>query len=131
LVSGGNTLQISGAAVGLAAHVGAIAVLLLGYREFPAKVRRGALYKSAAALGAGWVLGIAVSWALLEVFPGSLARGDRLPYAVDRVIGFALADPDLFSGKPHVFLNDLLGLFGALALMAAAVVLFQSQRADN
>ncbi len=30
-----------------------------------------------------------------------------------------------------MFVNALLGLFGALALMAAAIVLFQSQRADN
>ena len=30
-----------------------------------------------------------------------------------------------------MFLNALLGLFGALALMAAAMVLFQSQRAEN
>ena len=30
-----------------------------------------------------------------------------------------------------MFLNALFGLFGALALMAAAVVLFQSQRAEN
>ena len=29
------------------------------------------------------------------------------------------------------FINALLGLFGALALMVAAVVLFQSQRAEN
>ena len=37
-----------------------------------------------------------------------------------------------FDGQhPHVFVNALLGLFGALALMAAAVVLFRSQRADD
>ena len=49
----------------------------------------------------------------------------------NRVIGFALADPDVFTGRPHVFLNAIFGLFGALALIAAAIVLFQSQRADN
>ena len=50
---------------------------------------------------------------------------------VNRVVGFALADPDLFTGQPHVLLNAIFGLFGALALIAAAIVLFQSQRADN
>ena len=44
---------------------------------------------------------------------------------------FAGADADTFSGHPHVFVNALLGLFGALALMVAAIVLFQSQRAEN
>ncbi|ETZ97717.1 hypothetical protein I545_6788 [Mycobacterium kansasii 662] len=47
------------------------------------------------------------------------------------VVGFALADPDLFTGRPHVFLNAIFGLFGAFALIAATIVLFQSQRADN
>jgi lysyl-tRNA synthetase class 2 len=132
LAAGDNTaLEIFGENFGLALHVAAIAVLVLGYREFWARVRRGALYKSAAVLVAGWAFGILLSWGLVELFPGSLARGDRLPYVVDRVIGFALADPDLFTGKPHVFLNDLFGLFGALALIAAAIVLFQSQRAEN
>ena len=44
---------------------------------------------------------------------------------------FAGADSSSFTGHPHVFVNALLGLFGALALMAAAIVLFRSQRAEN
>ncbi len=44
---------------------------------------------------------------------------------------FAGASSDSFTGHPHVFVNALLGLFGALALMVAAIVLFQSQRAEN
>lgn len=124
-------LEISGDGLGLVVHASAVVVLVLAYREFWAKVRHGALYKSAAVLIAGWAAGILVSWGLVELFPGSLPRGDRLPYVVNRVIGFALADPDLFNGKPHVILNVLFGLFGALALMAAAVALFQSQRAEN
>ena len=52
-------------------------------------------------------------------------------YALNRVSAFAGADSDSFSGHPHVFVNALLGLFGALALMVTAIVLFQSQRAEN
>ena len=115
-----------GGSLGLALHMAAIVLLVLGYREFWAKVRRGALYKAAAVLVALWAIGILLSWGLVEMFPGSLARQDRLPYVANRVIGFALADPDQFEGRPHVVLNALFGLFGALALMAAAVVLFQS-----
>ncbi len=104
---------------------------MLAYGEFWAKVRRGALFKAAAVLVAGNVIGILLAWGLLHLFPGSLQPDDRLEYAVNRVSGFAVATPDYFVGKPNVLLNALFGLFGALALMAAAVVLFQSQRAEN
>ena len=127
----GTKLEDVGEFLGLTVHVAALAIVLLAYREFWARVRRGALLKAAAVLLAGNVIGILLAWGLLEMFPGSLQRGYRLPYAVNRVSGFAAATPDFFVGKPNVLLNALFGLFGALALMAAAVVLFQSQRAEN
>ena len=127
----GSRLEDVGEFVGLTFHVTAIALLVLSYNEFSAKVRRGALLKAAAVLVAGNLVGIGLAWGLLQVFPGSLQPEYRLAYAVNRVSGFATATPDLFVGKPHVFVNALMGLFGALALMAAAVVLFQSQRAEN
>ena len=127
----GTRLEDVGEMLGLTIHVAAIVVLLLAYHEFWAKVRRGAVLKALAVLVAGNVIGILLAWGLLELFPGSLQRGYRLPYAVNRVSGFAVATPDYFIGKPNALLNALFGLFGALALMAAAVVLFQSQRADN
>ncbi|HZQ33183.1 MAG TPA: bifunctional lysylphosphatidylglycerol synthetase/lysine--tRNA ligase LysX, partial [Mycobacterium sp.] len=58
-------------------------------------------------------------------------RDELLPYAVNRVSGFALADPTLFTGRPHLVLTTLFGFFGAVALIAAAIVLFLSQRAVN
>jgi lysyl-tRNA synthetase class 2 len=127
----GSPLEDIGESLGLAFHIAAIAVLVLAWGEFSAKVRRGALVKAAAVLVAGNLLGIALAWGLLELFPGSLQPEYRLAYAVNRVSGFVTATPDLFVGKPHGILNALFGLFGALALMAAAVVLFQSQRAEN
>ncbi|MFM9035093.1 MAG: bifunctional lysylphosphatidylglycerol synthetase/lysine--tRNA ligase LysX [Mycobacterium sp.] len=126
----GTRLEDVGEFLGLTVHIAAIAVLVLAYREFGAKVRRGALLKAAAVLVAGNLLGILLGWILLRLFPGSL-QGDHLLYAINRVSGFAVAPPDFFVGKPQVPVNALLGLFGALALMAAAVVLFQSQRAEN
>ena len=127
----GSPLEDIGESLGLAFHIAAIAVLVLAWGEFSAKVRRGALVKAAAVLVAGNLLGIALAWGLLELFPASLQPENRLAYAVNRVSGFVTATPDLFVGKPHGILNALFGLFGALALMAAAVVLFQSQRAEN
>jgi lysyl-tRNA synthetase, class II len=132
IAAGDNTAaETFGENLGFAVHIVVIVLLVLGYREFWAKVRKAALFKAAVVLVAGDVIGILLSWGLVELFPGSLARQDRLPYVVNRVVGFALADPDLFTGRPHVLLNAIFGLFGALALIAATMVLFQSQRADN
>lgn len=127
----GTRWEDIGEFLGLTFHIAAIVVLVLAYGEFWAKVRRGALFKAAAVLVAGNVIGILLAWGLLQLFPGSLQPGYRFTYAVNRVSGFAVATPDFFVGKPNVLLNALFGLFGALALMAAAVVLFQSQRAEN
>jgi len=132
IAAGDNTpAEILGENLGFAVHVVAAVVLVLAYREFWAKVRSGALFKAAAVLVVAEAIGIVVSWGLVELWPGSLARQDRLPYVVNRVFGFALADSDLFSGRPHLILNAIFGLFGALALIAATIVLFQSQRAEN
>ncbi|WP_082948162.1 MULTISPECIES: bifunctional lysylphosphatidylglycerol synthetase/lysine--tRNA ligase LysX [unclassified Mycobacterium] len=132
MAAGDNTAaETFGENLGFAVHIVAIVLLVLAYREFWAKVRKGAMVKAAAVLVAGDVVGILVSWGLVELWPGTLARPDRLPYVANRVVGFALADPDLFTGKPHVFLNAIFGLFGALALILATIVLFQSQRAEN
>ena len=132
ILTGSETVIVDiGEVIGAGFHVAAIGFLILARPEFYAKVRRGALIKAAATLVAAMAIGTLVGWGLLELFPGSLARSDRPLYALNRVSAFAGADADTFSGHPHVFVNALLGLFGALALMVAAIVLFQSQRAEN
>ena len=127
----GSRFEDIGEFLGLGFHIVALAVLVAAYKEFWAKVRRGAVLKAVAVLVAVNVVGILLAWGLLELFPGSLQPDYRLPYAINRVSGFAVATPDFFVGRPQVFLNALFGLFGAVALMAAAIVLFQSQRAEN
>ncbi|MGV0645033.1 bifunctional lysylphosphatidylglycerol synthetase/lysine--tRNA ligase LysX [Mycolicibacterium sp. XJ2546] len=132
LVAGDETvMEEIGEVIGLVFHVAAILFLVLARREFWAKVRRGALVKAAATLILGMAIGTVIGWALLQAFPGTLTPDDRFWYALNRVSAFAGADASYFAGQPHVFVDALLGLFGALALMAAAVVLFQSQRAEN
>jgi lysyl-tRNA synthetase, class II len=126
-----SVLDDIGEVIGLAFHVAAILCLVLARKQFWAKVRRAALLKAAATLVATMAIFTLVGWALLESFPGSLAREDRFLYALNRVSAFAGAGSEAFSGHPHAFVNALLGLFGALALMVTAIVLFQSQRADN
>lgn len=133
LVAGDQpVLQEFGEIIGIVFHCAALGSLIVARNQFWARVRRGALIKATVGLLLGMGLGILVGWGLLELFPGTLDRGYRLLYAANRVAAFAGVDAGAFDGQqPHVFVNALLGLFGALALMAAAIVLFQSQRADN
>jgi lysyl-tRNA synthetase, class II len=132
LLTGDESAAVdAGEVMGLAFHVASIGLLLLAYREFWARVRRGALLKAAATLFAGMAVGTVIGWGLLELFPGTLAREDRFLYALNRVGVFAGAGADAFTGHPHGLVNALLGLFGAVALMVTAIVLFQSQRTEN
>ena len=131
VTSNRSVMDDIGEVIGLVFHVAAVLFLVLARKQFWAKVRRGALLKAAGTLVASMAIGTLIGWALLELFPGSLAREDRFLYALNRVSAFAGADSDSFSGHPHVFVNALLGLFGALALMVTAIVLFQSQHAEN
>ncbi|OBK87173.1 lysine--tRNA ligase [Mycolicibacter heraklionensis] len=126
-----DRFQVISGVAGLVLHVATIVVLVLAHGEFWAKVRRGALLKSAATLIAGWAVAILLCWGLIELFPGTVTRPLRLPYVVNRVVGFGLLEPDFFPGKPDFGLKALCGLLGALALIIAAIVLFLSQRADN
>ena len=133
IAAGDNTAaETFGENLGFAMHIVAIVLLVLSYREFWAKVRRAALFKAAAVLVTGdrdrnpAVLGPG------RDVPGNAgAQDSRFWYVANRVVGFAIVDPDVFTGRPHVLLNAIFGLFGALALIAATIVLFQSQRADN
>lgn len=129
---GETWMRETGEMIGLTFHIAAVVFLVLARKEFWAKVRGGALLKAAVTLIAGMAIGILVGWGLLELFPGTLERDYRLGYAVNRVAAFAGVGSNAFEGQhPHVFVNAMLGLFGALALMAAAIVLFRSQRSEN
>ncbi|MDO0976285.1 bifunctional lysylphosphatidylglycerol synthetase/lysine--tRNA ligase LysX [Mycolicibacterium frederiksbergense] len=133
LVAGDESvLEEFGEIIGLVFHLASIGFLVLARHEFWAKVRRGALFKAVGTLLAGMALAIGVGWGLLELFPGTLQRDYRLGYAANRVVAFAGVDSAVFDGQhPGVLINALLGLFGALALVVAAIVLFRSQRATN
>ena len=79
LVTGDETAAVDvGEVIGLVFHVAAAGALVLAYKEFWARVRRGALLKAAAALVAGMAVGTLIGWMVLEFFPGTLARDDRL-----------------------------------------------------
>ncbi|MFB7877183.1 bifunctional lysylphosphatidylglycerol synthetase/lysine--tRNA ligase LysX [Nocardia sp. NPDC056064] len=121
------------ALVACVVHVVVIAILIAARKEFYTKVRPGAAWKAlgvlVAGIAAGWLLG----WGLVELFPGSLpADGWQRPlWSLYRVTAAVLVDNENFDGMPPHWVNLLLGLFGACALLGAVVVLLRSQRADN
>ncbi|MFT3901455.1 MAG: bifunctional lysylphosphatidylglycerol synthetase/lysine--tRNA ligase LysX [Gordonia sp. (in: high G+C Gram-positive bacteria)] len=117
------------AAVGLGIDLVALGFLVLTRRQFYTRVRRGAVFAALATLLVGLALATLLGWGLVELFPRNLARDERLAYAANRVVAFAAIDQHTFDGHHAAGpINTLLGLLGALAMLAATVVLFRSQR---
>ncbi|TQM29535.1 lysyl-tRNA synthetase class II [Nocardia bhagyanarayanae] len=120
------------ALVAMIVQLGVIGVLIASWREFYTRVRRGAGWKALGVLLGGLAVGCLLGWALVELFPGTLPAGWQRPgWAVYRVTAAILVDNEHFDGHPRPFVNFLLGLFGALALLAAVITLLRSQRAEN
>ncbi|MFI6170840.1 bifunctional lysylphosphatidylglycerol synthetase/lysine--tRNA ligase LysX [Nocardia sp. NPDC051052] len=120
------------ALVAMIVHLGVMGVLVAAWREFYTKVRRGAGWKALGVLIGGLTVGCLLGWSLVELFPGSLPRGAQRPgWAIYRVTAAVLVDNEHFDGHPRPFVNFLLGLFGAIALLAAVIILLRSQRAAN
>ncbi|GGR84696.1 lysylphosphatidylglycerol biosynthesis bifunctional protein LysX [Streptomyces humidus] len=107
----------------------ALGVLVVARGEFYAASRRAALRRALAVLLVGLALAMLAGWGLVELFPGTLPEGQHLAWAANRVLG-GLVSAGSFDGRPPHALYFLLGLFGALALLNAAAVLFRSQRLE-
>ncbi len=118
--------------IALVVHVAVIGLLIVAWPEFYTQVRRGALWKALGVLAGGLTIGCLLGWGLVELFPGTLPRGwERPGWAVSKVTAAILVSTDQFDGQPRHFVNLLLGFFGFLAVLVAALVLFSSQRASN
>nr|WP_255182914.1 bifunctional lysylphosphatidylglycerol synthetase/lysine--tRNA ligase LysX [Rhodococcus sp. 15-649-1-2] len=117
--------------IALGVHIVIVGVLIAARKEFYTRVRRGAAWKALSVLILGAVVGTLVGWALVALFPGTLPENQTFLWAFNRVTALATVDNEQFDGRTHVFVNTLLGLFGALALLAAVVTLFRSQRSSN
>ncbi|WP_406335042.1 bifunctional lysylphosphatidylglycerol synthetase/lysine--tRNA ligase LysX [Streptomyces sp. NBC_00203] len=107
----------------------ALVLLIVAREEFYAAHRRGAVWQALTVLLLGLAVAILVGWGLVELFPGTLPRGQRLLWAANRVCG-GIVSGRSFDGRPPKALSFVLGLFGALALLNAASTLFRSQRME-
>ncbi|MFE0102094.1 bifunctional lysylphosphatidylglycerol synthetase/lysine--tRNA ligase LysX [Streptomyces sp. NPDC059009] len=114
----------------LVVAAGALTLLILARKEFYADTRRGAVLRGLGVLAASLGVAILAGWGLVELFPGTLPRGERLLWAANRVLGGLLHGRDYFDGSPPRPLYFWLGVFGALALLNAVATLFRSQRME-
>ncbi|MCE5291752.1 MAG: bifunctional lysylphosphatidylglycerol synthetase/lysine--tRNA ligase LysX [Nocardiaceae bacterium] len=119
------------AGVALAVQVVVLALLAASRNAFYTRVRPGAPWKAVGALAAGLTVGSLLGWGLVELFPGTLPGDERLLYSLNRVTAVFVAGNAEFSGHPRSIINFTLGLFGAMALLGAALILFRSQRSRN
>ncbi len=108
------------------------AVFLAARRHFPTRVRRGAPLRALLVLLLGIAVLTVLGFALVSVFPGSLAtETDRLVWTLSEVTGTQFAaDIPGFGTAPNA-VNLVLGLFGLVALLTALLVLTRSQRAAS
>ncbi len=102
-------------------------VLILARGRFTARTERGAGWRALGLYAGLVVTGVLVGFGLLSAFPGTLpTAGDRLGWAVTYVLG-GLGSPDVtgIDGSGPRAVTFLCGLLGAVAVLAAAYVLFR------
>lgn len=108
-----------------------LTLVLLSRKYFTTRVRKASFLKALVVLGLGLALSVVVGLTIVEAFHGTLPMGQRLGWTVNKVFG-GLIENSNFDGRTPDWVSDLLGFFGAVSLLGAVAVVFQSQqmRAD-
>ncbi len=99
-------------------------------REFTARLEPGNGWRALVTLVAGLATASILGFLLVLAFSGTLrSTGDKLTWAVNHVFGgLGTATTLDIVGHPPAFVTFLCGLFGGLAFVAAAWVLFRPTR---
>ncbi|HEY6596758.1 MAG TPA: lysine--tRNA ligase, partial [Asanoa sp.] len=107
----------------------ALSVLWLSRDRFTARVQHASIRKALLVFAGTAVVVTAVGWALLLAAPGRLEEVPRLVYVVQHVLGgvFTLEGTRAGHDAPG-WVNLLLGLGGAIAILLALATLLRSQR---
>jgi lysyl-tRNA synthetase class 2 len=125
-----NALETAGVGVGVAFAAIALTLLRLARHEFYARVRPGSLRHSIVVFSSLAAVSVALGFALLTAVPGTLVHPvDRLIYAVEKVFGGAIKIDPTRHGHAPGWVNLVLGLFGAITLVAVLFTLLRSQHA--
>ncbi len=107
-----------------------LGVTIAARKQFTARVARGNGWRALATLVVGLTLASLFGFLLILAFPGSLAAtDDKIAWAANHALGgLGSAETLDITGRPLAIVSFLCGLFGALAFLAAAWVLFRPQR---
>ncbi|MFC0530660.1 lysine--tRNA ligase [Phytohabitans kaempferiae] len=108
----------------------ALLVLVAARRDFTARMRPGRPGFAAIVLAVLAAAGVGLGYLLVTAAPGELGgAGQRVAYAAEKVLGGAVVDPGR-DARPPGWVDLLLGLAGALALLAALWTLRRAQRSS-
>jgi lysyl-tRNA synthetase, class II len=118
----------SSTAANLAIAIGATAILWFARDRFCAEVQPASVRKAAAVLVVGVVGCTVAGWGLVAAFPGTLKVGDRFVYSLEKVLGGAFVFDITRQGQAPEWVDLVLGLGGALTILAVVAALFASQR---
>jgi lysyl-tRNA synthetase class 2 len=107
----------------------ALIVLLVARRDFTARMRPGRPGAAAIVLALLAAAGVGLGYLLVTAAPGGLGgAGQRVAYAAEKVLGGAAVDPGR-GVRAAGWVDLLLGLLGALALLGALWTHRRGQRA--
>ncbi len=107
-------------------------VLLWARREFYAPVRHASFRRAVGVLVGFLAVGVLIGWGLVAAFPGTITAGagGQLVYAAQKVLGDAFHFTSSSFGRAPGWVTLLLGLIGAIAVLAAFATLLGSQRTE-
>ena len=107
-----------------------LGVTIAARREFDARLEPGNGWRALGTLLGGLIIASGFGLLLVWGFPGSLkTSGDKVAWAVNHVFGgLGTASTLDIAGRPPALVTFLCGLFGGLAFVASAWVLFRPTR---
>ena len=123
--------------LGTVVQAAILTAVVAARRAFPARVRPGAVWRALATWAATASAAALAGWALVSAFPGdggrapALPDGERFWWVLNKIAGLSLVDPLAFTGRPPAWVDVVLGVLGAVAIVAAVYVLLRSQSGRN
>ncbi|MET8158546.1 phosphatidylglycerol lysyltransferase domain-containing protein [Sphaerisporangium sp. NPDC005289] len=121
--------QVVASEVNLSVSAVVLGILAAAHNQFFAPMRRASFRKALLTLGSLLAVAFGVGYGLVMLFPGTLRPRDHLPWALERTLGGVVTLDFYRTGRPPFWVNSVIGLLSAVAVLVAFAVLFRSQRA--
>jgi lysyl-tRNA synthetase class 2 len=108
------------------------AILVWARKEFYAPVRHASFRRALAVTGVLLAASVAIGFVIVSIFPGGLTggAGNRALYAASKVLGGTIRFTGRDLGRAAGWVDLVLGLLGAIAVLAGVATLLSSQRRE-